>query len=493
MRLSAGFISSQNALAVCILLSATACLGSNVGSDALLRAIPVIGIETARYGEFIENSNPDRASSAPSPPIEDDCPAGQHAPILRTTILTSNQFTFTPEANSSPDEPKSTYYTLTLPLASVSPVLPFINNEAGALSHGVLSTPRFLEDWAAYTAAAEERGPGVFPRLAVACAVHAGAYPGIKSVQALLDDDMAPFADSAPNALMAWGTNRAAVVDIYSLQINKEVGTATMRVRWQPRPELTPESSGCHSHQDMDHAHYHHLLAGGIDFVTSAEELPMTMGESQQPQQQPLTMFFKLGSDHPCQLNGKYRLVSLGRDKCTKGPPKQYIVYSGGSKAGCTNNGLFLRNVGTVKKERTLWAIKTSEHGETAVQATGRECEKIKGPNKKPLNVATRMGASLKRESRVVTMTGRNVKWVIYPNDLNCTSFTLYDEERAIKGYTAYLTASEKCSDTSLYVRGTNDGGPGNLRQKFRVEYVSGPRINYNVKQLAQRSGQKTD
>lgn len=392
-----------------------------------------IGIKSAGYGGFHENINLDLSSStAPSPSIEDDCPAGQHAPILRTTILTAAQFTLTPEGISSPDEAKPTYYRLTLPLAALSPVLPFINNEAGALSHGVLSTPRFLEDWAAYAAAAERQGPGVFPRLAVACAVHAGAYPGISSIQTLLDDDMAPFADLAPNALMAWGTNRAAVVDIYSLKINKEEGTATMRVRWQPRPALTPEGSGCHSHQDMDHTHYHHLLAGGIDFVNSAEELPTT-GESQQAQQQqeqPLTMFFKLGSDHPCQLNGKYRLVSLGRDKCTIGTPKQYIVYNGGSKAGCVNKGLYLRNVGTVKKERTLWSIKTSQHGETTVQATGRECEKIKGPNKKPLKVATRMGASLKRTSRVVTMTDRKVKWVIYPNDLNCTSFTLYDEVR---------------------------------------------------------------
>ena len=405
--------------------------------------------------------------SAPSPSIQENCPSGQHAPILRTTILTAAQFTLSPEANSSPNEHSSTekasFYELTLPLASISPVLPFVNNEAGALSHGILSTPIFLEDWAAYSAAAKFQGPGVFPRLSVACAVHAGAYPGIKTVQTLLDDDMAPFSDVAPNALMAWGTNRAAVVDIFSIRINKEERTATMRLRYQPKPELTPEGSGCHSYQDMEHAHYHHLLAGGIEFINSAKELPVVVEETQQAQQQPLTMFFKLGTDHPCHLNGRYRLISLGRDKCTTGSPKQYIVYNGGSKAGCKNKDLFLRTVGSVKPARALWNIKTSQHGETTIEAAGRECGKTK--------TTKYMSASAKqRTSRTVSLSESKVQWVIYPNDLKCTSFTLYHAERAMKGFTAYLTAPEKCSDSTLYVQGTNDGGPGNLRQKFKVE-----------------------
>ena len=203
----------------------------------------------------------------------DTCPDGQHAAPLRTYIVSAAGYELRLHPTTTVDDASPLWLELEVPLASFSGALPVLENNKGELTHSVLSTKRFLGDWAALSATARP-DEGVFACPSVAVAAQCGGGGGACGAAS-----GSPFRASAPNALLtingggASGFKRGIVVDIYDVAVRGDA--AVLRLRWQRDPDMVPEASGCHAEQDMDpdHAHYHQLPGCGMRLADSLDGL----------------------------------------------------------------------------------------------------------------------------------------------------------------------------------------------------------------------------
>ncbi len=133
---------------------------------------------------------------------------------------------------SAVDKAKNLYH-LTVPLAAAVPTMPYIiNSHPGGLQQGVLSTARFMRDWAALCDVADYReGHYAIPNFAsdVQCAK-----------ENFLDAAMAIASPATSNLmLVVHGSPRAIVADIYNVAVAK--GVATFSLRWIKAPKDTPD------------------------------------------------------------------------------------------------------------------------------------------------------------------------------------------------------------------------------------------------------------
>ena len=263
-------------------------MGHFCAAEASLERCEVTGLFASDAHDIHEGSTllapaPRHNRSVPSAPYHQDaarggCLPGDHAPVLRTVMLTASAANL----RQVPGQPVE-FVDLYINHEHLAQLTPFVLNDAGALSHGVLSTPQLVADWAALSAAAALRPGHLFPALGAACSLQ-GAAP--RSVAALLAGGAAPFSEAPVNALLAHGNGKAVVVDIYS--VFSADGAAVLRLRWRPDPHLVPEASGCHARQRVEDAHYHHLLAGGLTLASSLAELRGSGAGAR-----PLTLFVK--------------------------------------------------------------------------------------------------------------------------------------------------------------------------------------------------------
>ena len=107
----------------------------------------------------------------------DTCPDGQHAAPLRTYIVSAAGYELRLHPTTTVDDASPLWLELEVPLASFSGALPVLENNKGELTHSVLSTKRFLGDWAALSATARP-DEGVFACPSVAVAAQCGGGGG---------------------------------------------------------------------------------------------------------------------------------------------------------------------------------------------------------------------------------------------------------------------------------------------------------------------------
>ena len=179
------------------------------------------------------------------------CAAGEHADPLVTYILTAEKAKL-----SAVDKVKNLYH-LTVPLSAAVPTMPYIiNSHPGGLQQGVLSTARFVRDWAALCDVADyQEGHYAIPNFAsdVQCAK-----------ENVLDAAKAITSPATSNLmLVVHGSPHAIVADIYNVAVAK--GVATFSLRWIKAPKDTPDFVGCHKKQDARDAHYHQRPIAGCE------------------------------------------------------------------------------------------------------------------------------------------------------------------------------------------------------------------------------------
>lgn len=245
------------------------------------------------------------------------CPPGQHAPTLRTYVLTLPRF------NLSRSGGASGLLELRFALADVPPYMPLLSSTpVRGLQQGLLDGPRFLADWAAL-AARSPRGAAM-PGRAVDMQCGGGSGKLFNVVGATGEGEAGAPAPSNAMLALHGGSKASAVADIEGVRLEGS-SEVVLSLRWVDTPNTVPEGS-CHGEQSGDpaHRHYHHVgmcgheMAGGASHPPEAFMAGTTLG---------LTVFLKGIVNYPALIQS---LPSL--DEQATPPPGGNDTVSNGRK-----------------------------------------------------------------------------------------------------------------------------------------------------------------
>lgn len=172
------------------------------------------------------------------------CNEGEHAPIIITYILQAARATVTVLDHH--------YVEMEIPKDSLPSTTPYLTNDNayGKLYQDILNTTQFMDDWVEISSNGD-MASGLF-----ANPMEAAANQCFKQYQAEVKD----YVDAPPNAMIRFQSDagRALLVDIFNVKSTGTSYVLTARPA-PPSSELDVPEGRCHTKQDLDAPHYHHV------------------------------------------------------------------------------------------------------------------------------------------------------------------------------------------------------------------------------------------
>ena len=178
------------------------------------------------------------------------CKEGEHDDIIITYILQASRVTV--KVLDQRTSSTSTFVEMEIPKDSLTSTMPYLTNDNayGKLYQDVLNTTQFMDDWVEMSSRGDSAsGPFANP-------MEAAANQCYKEYQTEVKD----YIEAPPNAMIRFQNDagRALLVDIFNVESRGASYLLTGRVA-PPSSTLDVPEGQCHSKQDLDSPHYHHV------------------------------------------------------------------------------------------------------------------------------------------------------------------------------------------------------------------------------------------